>query len=104
MAPIVRPLFGCILSFSVFSAAFLNATESSVELIIQNDRLFASVNKSTGAIGHLSLDGQDLLGTLNFETPTPGGATGSGNSGIGPYVILRCKTEFETVTNRHYVL
>ncbi|KAH8819823.1 family 4 polysaccharide lyase [Xylogone sp. PMI_703] len=70
--------------------AFLNATETSAELIIQNDRLYAAVNKSTGVMQHLALDKQDLLGTLNYEMPTPGGATGSGNSGIGPYLDCYC--------------
>ncbi|KAF2094297.1 polysaccharide lyase family 4 protein [Rhizodiscina lignyota] len=79
-----------LLSYVVLSFAFLNATESSVELILQNDRLYASVNKSTGAIGHLRLDDQDLLGTLNYVKPTPGGSTGSGNSGNGPYLDCYC--------------
>ncbi len=68
------------------TSAFLNATQDSTQLILTNDRLHAAVNKSTGAIYELSLDGQDILGTLNYVTPTPGGATGSGNSGIGPYL------------------
>lgn len=82
-----------VLSASLFvirATAILNATETTSQLIIANDRLFAAVNKSTGAIAQLSLDGQDLLGTLNYVTPTPGGATGSGNSGIGPYLDCYC--------------
>ncbi|KAH8666040.1 family 4 polysaccharide lyase [Tricladium varicosporioides] len=71
-------------------AAVLNATETSTQLILSNDRLYAAVNKSTGAVYRISLDGQELLGTLNYETPTPGGATGSGNSGIGPYLDCYC--------------
>jgi rhamnogalacturonan endolyase len=68
----------------------LNATQDSKQLILENDRFHAAVNKSTGAIYALSLDGQDLLGTINYVTPTPGGATGSGNSGIGPYLDCYC--------------
>ncbi|CAG8983680.1 hypothetical protein HYALB_00004112 [Hymenoscyphus albidus] len=76
--------------FAVQVVAFLNATESAKQLILENDRLHAAVNKSTGTIYRLSLDGQDLLGTLNYVTPVPGGATGSGNSGIGPYLDCYC--------------
>ena len=83
--------FPLLLSLLVIqTTAILNATESKSQLIIANDRLFAAVNKSTGAIAQLSLDGQDLLGSLNYVTPTPGGATGSGNSGIGPYLDCYC--------------
>ncbi|KAF8860534.1 rhamnogalacturonate lyase, partial [Acephala macrosclerotiorum] len=70
--------------------AILNATETSASLTLTNDRFTAAVNKSTGAINYLFLDSQDLLGTLNYVTPTPGGATGSGNSGIGPYLDCYC--------------
>jgi hypothetical protein len=72
------------------AVAILNATEDSKQLVLSNDHLYAAVNKSTGAIDVLSLDGQDLLGQLNYVTPTPGGATGSGNSGIGPYLDCYC--------------
>ncbi len=70
--------------------AFLNATEDSKELILANDRLVTAVKKSTGGIYYLMLDGQNLLGTLDYVEPTPGGATGSGNSGIGPYLDCYC--------------
>jgi rhamnogalacturonan endolyase len=82
-----------ILLFSIYFGTIsgvLNATQDNTQLILANDRLYAAVNKSTGAIYALSLDGQDLLGTLNYVTPTPGGATGSGNSGIGPYLDCYC--------------
>lgn len=72
------------------AAAILKATENRKQLVLSNDRLHAAVNKSTGAIDKLSLDGQDLLGQLNYVMPTPGGATGSGNSGIGPYLDCYC--------------
>jgi rhamnogalacturonan endolyase len=81
------------LLLSVFSLpihGLLNATQDSKQLVLANGRLYAAVNKSTGAIYALSLDGQDLLGSLNYVTPTPGGATGSGNSGIGPYLDCYC--------------
>lgn len=73
--------------------AALNATEDWDRLTLANDRLYASMNKSTGAIDLLALDGQDLLGAQNYEEPTPGGATGSGNSGIGPYLDCYCTPE-----------
>lgn len=58
--------------------ALLNATETPTELIISNSRLYASVNKSYGAIWKLTLDGQDLLGPK------------SGSTGIGPYLDCYC--------------
>ena len=64
--------------------AALNATEDAVRLGLANERPYAAVNKSTGAINVLSLDGQDLLGTAGHETPVPGGTGGSGNSGTRP--------------------
>ena len=70
---------------------FLNATETTTQYVLANDRFSAAVNRSTGAIQNLVLDGQDLLGTPNFVTPTPGGATGSGNSGLGPYLDCYCR-------------
>lgn len=45
------------------TTAALIANETSTALIISNARLFASLNKSTGAIDTLRLDGQDLLGS-----------------------------------------
>ncbi|KAI9739781.1 MAG: hypothetical protein M1834_006502 [Cirrosporium novae-zelandiae] len=77
-----------VLLFGV--SALLNAIDDSGRLVLKNDHLSASVNKSSGAIDQLSLDGQDLLGTLSYEAPTPGGSTGSGNSGIGPYLDCYC--------------
>jgi len=60
------------------TAAFLNATEDPTRLVIANDRLYAAVNRSTGAIDELSLDGQDLLGPQ------------VGSTGIGPYLDCYC--------------
>lgn len=89
----LRALCSLLLALLVFSAevlAVLNVTETTSQIIIQNDRLYVALNKSLGIIDHLALDSQDLLGTLDYETPTPGGATGSGNSGIGPYLDCYC--------------
>ena len=72
-------LVGITVPFLVPVFCFLIAVQNSTSLVLSNDRLFAAVNKSTGAINDLTLDGQDLLGKLNYETPTPGGATGGGN-------------------------
>lgn len=58
--------------------AALNTTETSSAVIIANDRLYASVNKATGAVETLTLDGQNLLGTK------------SGSTGIGPYLDCYC--------------
>ncbi|KAH8655844.1 polysaccharide lyase family 4 protein [Xylariales sp. PMI_506] len=56
----------------------LTATQNSTFATIANDRLVASVNKGTGAVTSLHLDGQDLLG------PT------SGSYGSGPYLDCNC--------------
>ncbi|KKY19972.1 putative rhamnogalacturonan lyase [Phaeomoniella chlamydospora] len=64
--------------------------ETATCLVLQNDRLLAAVNKSSGAIDVLTLDGQNLLGSQNYVAPTPGGSTGSGNNGIGPYLDCYC--------------
>jgi rhamnogalacturonan endolyase len=75
---------------AIQATAVFNAAETSTQLILSNDRLFAAVNKTKGVIAQLTLDGENLLGRLNYVTPTPGGATGSGNSGIGPYLDCYC--------------
>jgi len=85
-------LLPIVLCWATRSFAFLNAKEDDVQLILANDRLIAAVDKSTGGIYALSLDGQNLLGEAGFETPTPGGATGDGKSGIGPYLDCVCIT------------
>lgn len=99
MASILSPhlrlhtLLQCIPVFATLATAVLKATETSDQLVLSNDRFHAAVNKSSGVVDKLSLDDQNLLGDLNFETPTPGGATGSGNSGIGPYLDCYCVPE-----------
>ncbi|TVY82067.1 putative rhamnogalacturonate lyase B [Lachnellula suecica] len=85
-----RPQPILTLLLSTRTTALLTAFQNASTLLIFNDRLTAAVNKSTGAIYYLTLDNQDLLGTLNYVTPTPGGSTGSGNSGIGPYLDCYC--------------
>ncbi|KAG8626701.1 hypothetical protein KVT40_005646 [Elsinoe batatas] len=62
--------------------AAINATESASQIVLANDRLFTALNKSTGAINYLTLDGQNLLGTRSYTAPTPGGATGDGVNGV----------------------
>jgi rhamnogalacturonan endolyase len=58
--------------------AFLNISESSARLTLANDRLVASVEKASGAIDLLTLDGQNLLGVRN------------GSTGLGPYLDCYC--------------
>jgi len=65
---------------AIGALAALNATESASRLVIANDRLYASVNKSMGGIDLLSLDGQNLLGTQNYSADT----------GLGPYLDCYC--------------
>ncbi|PVH78527.1 polysaccharide lyase family 4 protein [Cadophora sp. DSE1049] len=60
------------------TTALLNATETTTQLTLANDRLSATVNKAGGYISTLTLDGQDLLGPK------------SGSTGIGPYLDCYC--------------
>jgi rhamnogalacturonan endolyase len=41
----------------------------------------------------LTLDGKDLIGTRLEENPVPGGPTGNGISGVGPYLDCNCVLE-----------
>jgi rhamnogalacturonan endolyase len=77
-----------LLAVSTFAA--LTATEDASKLDLSNERLYASVNKSTGAIGELTLDGQDLLDSASSETPTLEGTTGNRHSSIGLYLDCYC--------------
>lgn len=70
--------------------ATLIANQTDAYLLVANDRLTAAVNKSTGAIYYLTLDGQNLLGTETTSVVVPGGATGNGVSGVGPYLDCYC--------------
>ncbi|KAK8092502.1 hypothetical protein PG999_014701 [Apiospora kogelbergensis] len=56
----------------------LIANETSELLRLANDRIVTTVNKSTGSINHLTLDGQDLLSDSN------------GRAGRGPYLDCYC--------------
>ncbi|KAI6912597.1 rhamnogalacturonate lyase [Hortaea werneckii] len=58
-----------------------------------NDRLYASVNKATGAIDLLALDGQNLLGPDEFQKPTADDPSGSNQNGFGPYLDCYCTPE-----------
>ncbi|KAI3343939.1 rhamnogalacturonate lyase [Ustulina deusta] len=70
-----------LLTWSVLlkaSVAFLNATETTSQFVLQNDRLYVAVDKSNGQVVDVVLDTQDLLGPI------------SGNTGKGPYVDCSC--------------
>jgi rhamnogalacturonan endolyase len=54
-------VLGCLALASGVQAA-LNAEETATQYVLANDRLVAAVNKSTGSVNYLTLDGQDLLG------------------------------------------
>jgi rhamnogalacturonan endolyase len=54
-------------------AALLNATESTTQLALQNERLRVTVDKKSGQMSKVILDGQDLTG-----------------SGKGPYLDCHC--------------
>ena len=71
-------------------SAALIANQTSEYLLIENDRFSARVNKSIGAVDFLILDGQDLLGSRSYIPNTPGGSSGNGQYGIGPYVDCYC--------------
>lgn len=68
----------------------LIANQSDAYLLLANDRLTAAVNKSSGAVSYLALDGQNLLGTQATSVDTPGDTSGNGNSGVGPYLDCYC--------------
>lgn len=82
-------LLSCLVFLVVRTHAVLNATEDAKALVVANDRLYASVNKSTGIMDVLSLDGQNLLGTKEYNEVTPGG-NAAGQNGIGPYLDCYC--------------
>ncbi|KAH7040580.1 rhamnogalacturonate lyase [Microdochium trichocladiopsis] len=60
------------------TTARLNATETATQYILQNDRLYVAVSKSSGQVTDLELESQDLLGPV------------SGNTGKGPYLDCSC--------------
>lgn len=75
----------------VHGALVANQTDSY--LLIANDRLTAAVNKSSGVVDLLLLDGQNLLGNAVTTPVTPGGSSGNGVTGIGPYLDCYCTPE-----------
>lgn len=79
-----------LLPFAAGAHGTLIANQTDAYLLIANDRLTAAVNTSSGAVNLLTLDGQDLLGTQLTSVVTPGGATGNGVSGVGPYLDCYC--------------
>jgi rhamnogalacturonan endolyase len=85
--------FFALLFYSHLVFAGINSTDTPSRLTISNARLTVSLNKSIGAIDFLSLDGQDLLGQSLSEEPRPGGPTGNGISGVGPYLDCYCVKE-----------
>lgn len=57
-----------LLSLSRNACAKVVATENGTALVIQNDRLFTRVDKASGAMDAIYLDGQNLLGTRSGST------------------------------------
>lgn len=72
------PLLAVLAAAPGLVRAALNTTEDDTQLVLSNDRLYASIAKDSGAIETLELDGQNLLGTK------------SGSTGIGPYLDCYC--------------
>ena len=70
--------FALIAGLAARSAAGLSTEETDSQIIVSNDRLTAVLDKSSGHITDVNLDGQDLLG------PT------SGSTGKGPYLDCSC--------------
>jgi rhamnogalacturonan endolyase len=68
----------------------LSYQETATDIMIANARLSLTIVKSTGTIHNLTLDNQYLLGSIHEDTPTPGGPTGNGISGIGLYIDCYC--------------
>ncbi|KXJ97024.1 galactose mutarotase-like domain-containing protein [Microdochium bolleyi] len=67
-----------VVALATTASALLNATETAIQYILQNDRLYVAVNKNNGQVIDLSLDSQDLLGPV------------SGSTGKGPYLDCSC--------------
>lgn len=82
-----------LLTAAAVAHGLLTANQTDTYLLLANDRLTAAVNRSSGAVFYLTLDGQDLLGTEVTDVVTPGGATGNGVSGVGPYLDCYCTPE-----------
>lgn len=92
--PWLRGALG-LLPLSALAYGSLIANQSETYLLIANDRLTAAVNKSSGAVYFLTLDGQNLLGSATTTVVSPGGSTGNGVSGVGPYLDCYCTPKGE---------
>ncbi|KAI2626197.1 polysaccharide lyase family 4 protein [Xylaria nigripes] len=57
-----------VICYARWANAALNATEDDTKLVIENDRLHASLSKESGKIDTLRLDGEDLLGPTSGST------------------------------------
>jgi rhamnogalacturonan endolyase len=79
--------------FAALPRAALTARETAARINIANDRFALSFNKSLFVIDSLSLDGQDLLGSTLAQKVVPGGPTGHGIIGLGPYLDCYCARE-----------
>lgn len=60
----------CLIFLSLSRSAYAEvvATENETQLVIQNDRLYTRVDKASGAMDAVVLDGQNLLGTRSGST------------------------------------
>lgn len=60
----------CLILLSLSRSAYAEvvATENETQLVIQNDRLYTRVDKASGAMDAVVLDGQNLLGTRSGST------------------------------------
>ncbi|KAF2766955.1 rhamnogalacturonate lyase [Teratosphaeria nubilosa] len=62
------------------SATAFQAIQDANQIVLANERLHVSLNKSIGIIDQLSLDNQDLLGPPNYAA----------KHGLGPYLDCYC--------------
>jgi rhamnogalacturonan endolyase len=81
--------------------AVIKTSDTASRISIENDQFSISINKKTGWIDGLTLDHQDLLGGNIHEEPVPGGPTGNGNSGYGPYLDCYCVTKGFYTPGKH---
>ncbi|KAI8633402.1 polysaccharide lyase family 4 protein [Xylariaceae sp. FL1651] len=57
-----------LMCYAGWASAVLIATEDDTQLIIENDRLYARVSKTSGKVDTLRLDGKNLLGSPSEST------------------------------------
>jgi rhamnogalacturonan endolyase len=84
--------FGLFALLSAVNAALV-VNDRPQSLSISNNRLAFTINKRNAQMETLTLDGQDLIGDTLTENPVPGGPTGNGISGVGPYLDCNCVIE-----------